>query len=392
MKILVFTSLYPNVTFPNQGVFIRERMANFARWSGHEVRVIAPVPYFPSVLKGSSRWRYSQVPRREIQGDIEIFHPRYFLTPKVGMMFYGVFMFLSVLAEVIRLRRNFDFDVIDSHFVYPDGFAGVLLGWYFRKPVTVSARGSDINLYKDFPLIRHLLRFTLSKANQVIAVSGALKDAMISLGVPDRKITIIPNGVDANKFLPLPKMKARMDLGLSQKRIVLSVGHLTPVKGFDLLIRAVKILAKDRLHNDLILVIAGEGTSRHELEQLVSALEVNEHVRLVGEVPHHLLPGWYSAADVFCLASIREGWPNVLLEALSCGTPVIGTKVGGIPEIITSDDVGLVVDRSPESIADAILVVLGRSWSNDLLRAYARQYTWEGVSESLSSVFKSVLP
>lgn len=391
MKVLVFTSLYPNAEFPNQGVFIRERMANFARWSGHEVRVMAPVPYFPPI-KGTARWKYSQVPRRETQGGIEVFHPRYLMTPNVGMMFYGVFMFLSVLAEAIRLRRNFDFDLIDSHFVYPDGLAGVLLGRYFRKPVTVSARGSDINLYKEFPLIRRLLRYTLGKADRVIAVSRALKATMVSLGVPDRKIIVIPNGVDANKFIPLPKMKARRDLGLPQQQIVLSVGHLTPVKGFDLLIQAMKILVKDRLYNDLFLVIVGEGPSRHKLEQLVLALGVNEHVLLAGEVSHHLLPTWYSAADIFCLASIREGWPNVLLESLSCGTPVLGTKVGGIPEIISSDKVGLIVDRSPEGIADAILVALGRCWSCDSLREHARQFTWEQVTESLSSVFKSVLP
>lgn len=162
---------------------------------------IAPVPYFPPVRMG---WRssFSQIVRQEMIEGIEVYHPRYFMTPKVGMSLYGLMMFLSVLPIVKKIKNTFDFDMIDAHYVYPDGFAAVLLGHVFRKPVVVSARGTDIYLYKEFPLIRKLLRYTLLKADRVISVCQALKEEMAKLGIPRNKISVVPNGVDPNKFYP----------------------------------------------------------------------------------------------------------------------------------------------------------------------------------------------
>jgi teichuronic acid biosynthesis glycosyltransferase TuaC len=174
MKVLIFTSLYPNNVWPNHGVFIKERMTQFAKLDGCDVKIVAPVPYFPR-FKLNWRWRFSQVVRREFRDGVEVYHPRYFMTPKVGMVLYGWMMFLSVLPIVKKIQKNFDFDLIDAHFIYPDGFAAVLLGQLFGKPVVVSARGSDINLFETLPVIRKLLQYVLRKAARVIAVSQALK-------------------------------------------------------------------------------------------------------------------------------------------------------------------------------------------------------------------------
>src|SRR6516164_1671699 len=163
MKILVFTSLYPNQVWPNHGIFIKERMARFAKRDGCEIKVVAPVPYFPAI-NINWRWKFSQVARREMRDGIEVYHPRYFLTPKVGMALYGWLMFFSVLPVVQKLRKDFKFDLIDAHYVYPDGFAAVQLGRLFKRPVVVSARGSDVNLYRTFPLIRKLLQYVLRNA------------------------------------------------------------------------------------------------------------------------------------------------------------------------------------------------------------------------------------
>src|SRR5262245_51955592 len=134
MKVLVFTTLYPNNIWPNHGVFIKERMTKFANLDGSEVKIIAPVPYFPN-LNVNWRWAFSQVAHRELRDGIEVYHPRYFITPKVGMTLYGWMMFLSVFPLVKTVQNDFDFDVIDAHFVYPDGFAAIQLGRYFNKPV-----------------------------------------------------------------------------------------------------------------------------------------------------------------------------------------------------------------------------------------------------------------
>src|SRR5215510_5748560 len=127
VKVLVCTSLYPNSIWPHHGVFVKERMTQFARLEGCNVKVVAPVPYFPPV-KITPRWHFSQIPRCESIEGITVYHPRYFMTPKVGMSFYGLTMFLSVLRTVAKIQQDFSFDLIDAHYVYPDGFAAVLLG------------------------------------------------------------------------------------------------------------------------------------------------------------------------------------------------------------------------------------------------------------------------
>jgi teichuronic acid biosynthesis glycosyltransferase TuaC len=390
MKVLVFTSLYPNNIWPNHGVFIKERMTNFARLDGCEVKVIAPVPYFPP-MKFNWRWRFSQVGSVELRDGIEVYHPRYVMTPKVGMSLYGLMMFLSVLTTVKRIERNFDFDLIDAHWVYPEGLAAVLLGHFFRKPVVVSARGSDINLYRTFPVIRRLLRYVLRNADRVVAVSQALKEAMIQLGAPEEKICHIPNGVDTSKFYPLPRERCRRELGLPNRRTILSVGNLTPNKGFDLLIKAFKIIADELSADQLQLIIVGEGSSRRELEKTISTLQLDGHVHLTGAVDHNQVSRWYGAADVFCLTSKREGWPNVVLESLACGRPVVATYAGGIPEIIQSDREGLLAERDDIKIAAALRAALNKTWPEEALAAYARNFGWEHTAASVHRVFQSVL-
>lgn len=390
MKILVFTSLFPNNVFPMQGVFIKERMLSYAAQTKHSIKVVAPIPYFPP-LRFGWRWRLRHVEHREVQEGIEVFHPRYVMTPKIGMIFYGLLMFLSVFREVKRIQRGFDFDLIDAHFVYPDGFAAILLGYVLGKPVTVSARGSDINLYKEKPLIVPLLRFALCKADKVIAVSQALKEAIVSLRVPEERVCVVPNGVDQRKFTVRPKSDARRVTRVGSGSVILSVGHLTANKGFDLLIEAMRLLSGAQGCKDVMLYIVGEGIYRSHLEGLIASLDMSNHVRLVGAVDHEQLAAWYNSADVFCLASGREGWPNVVMEALACGVPVVATAVGGIPEILTSDEVGLLTARNPEDIARTLDAALRREWNPTRIRQGVEAYSWESVAERVEKVFHSAV-
>jgi teichuronic acid biosynthesis glycosyltransferase TuaC len=390
MKILVFTSLYPNNIWPNHGIFIKERMSQFAKLDGCEVKVVAPVPYFPAV-KVNWRWRFSQVVCKEIRDGIEVYHPQYFITPKVGMAFYGWMMFLSALPVVKTIQKEFNFDLIDAHYVYPDGFAAIQLGRFFRRPVVVSARGSDINVFKTFPLIRKLLQYVLQRADRVVAVSQPLKEAMVQLGIPEEKICGIPNGVDPEKFYSIPKEQARRELGLPNRRMILSVGNLTSNKGFDLLVRALRILVDEFHEQDLQLVIIGEGFHRSQLEKTISLLNLGDRIRMPGTVPHEKLGYWYSAADVFCLASKQEGWPNVILEALACGTPVVGAAVGGIPEIIVNEDIGLLTGHTPAVMAARLREAMQKNWDRDRIVRYAGDFTWNEAAAKVHQVFDSVL-
>jgi teichuronic acid biosynthesis glycosyltransferase TuaC len=391
MKVLSATTLFPNNMKPNQGVFVKERLTRLAVLPDVELKVIAPVPYFPK-WKISHRWEYSQVHKREVIENLDIRHPRYFITPKFGMPFYGYFMAASLYPAIKAIQKMFDFDVIDSHYVYPDGFAAVKIGRILKVPVTITARGSDINLFSKFRTIRPLLRNCLNKADQIITVSQKLKDSILDLRIPSEKIHVIPNGVDCDKFRPMPQTTVRKQLGLPQDiKIILSVGNLVDLKGFDILIRSIKKLRDVDGYHDLMLIIAGEGDQREHLEGMIDAFRLTGIVSLKGNIPHKELCQWYNAADLFCLASSREGWPNVILESLACGTPVVATNVGGIPEILTSRHVGLICDRDEKSIAETIQSALFQSWDHELIVRHANNHTWEQAALSVYRVLEKTL-
>jgi glycosyltransferase involved in cell wall biosynthesis len=215
------------------------------------------------------------------------------------------------------------------------------------------------------------------------------------LGIPKEKITVIPNGVDLFRFFPVNKQEARKIANLPlDRRIILSVGHLCERKGFHLLIDAMKELIK-RGEKDLLLVIVGgnthEGDFRKYLEERIIRQGLENHVLLAGPKPPDELRIWYSAADLFCLASSREGWPNVCFESLACGVPVIATRVWGTPEVICSPDYGLLVEeRSVEALTAKIEQGLKTEWDSEKMVAYARQNTWQGVAGKVLEVFESV--
>ena len=389
MNVLVFTSLFPNNVWPHHGVFIKERMTRVAALPGVNLRVVAPVPYFPPVRLGS-RWLYSQVKREETIEGLAVSHPRYFMIPKVATGWHGPLMARTLLPFVSRLRRDFDFDLIDAHYVYPDGFAAVEIGRALGKPVVVSARGSDINVFRDIPSVRGHLERTFQGASALIAVSEALATAMRELGAPQGKIHVIPNGVDARKFRLVPREAARARIGASPGRLLLSVGHLTENKGFDRLLRAFRSLRNLGGYEDVHVAIVGEGVYRRELERLIGFLGIGDRVRLAGEVPHHELHHWYASADLSCLFSRREGWPNVVLESMACGTPVLATPVGGLPEIIGTRSVGALAEGDDETLARAIASALDRAWDRGAIARFAAERTWDRAAASVYSVLSSV--
>jgi teichuronic acid biosynthesis glycosyltransferase TuaC len=299
-------------------------------------------------------------------------------------------MFLGSFSVVRQLSRSMHFDCIDAHYVYPDGFAAVLLGKALNLPVIVTARGSDINLFPVFRSIRPQIRWTLQKASGVIGVSAALKDAMVALGIARDTIEVIGNGVDLTRFAPIDSKEAKSRLGIPvDARAVVSIGALTPVKGFHFLIPSLaSILPR---YPKARLYIVGEGKDRNKLESLIHELGLQEHVFLVGSKPNEELKFWYSAADLSCLVSAREGWPNVVLESLACGTPVLATRIGGIPEILTSQELGVFVEQNRESIATGLEFALSKQWERSAIASYARRRTWDDVAIEVENYLLSCL-
>ncbi len=399
-NILTFTTLWPNAEQPSFGVFVKHRVAALARMDGVNVRVVAPVPYFPKASRlltstalnhFPERWQQmAGVPEQEVIDGLQTFHPRYLVIPKVGMSFYGNWMARGAFETVRRLHAEKPFDLIDAHYVYPDGYAAVLLGKKLNIPVFITARGTDINLFSRMPLIRPKIVKALNRAAGIIAVSEALKARMVELGIAAEKIAVIRNGIDREVFRPRERDEARRRLGLDPEDwILLSVGALVPVKGFDRLIEATALLKQsEKRESRLKLFVIGEGNERQNLQSQISNLKLENCVRLVGAKSQKELADWYSAADLFCLASHREGCPNVVIEALACGLPVVAADVGGVAELIATTNFGrLVSSPTAENFAAEIRAALSAGWKREEIAASGGSRSWEKVAAELQHYF-----
>ena len=306
------------------------------------------------------------------------------------MPLHGVSLFLASLKLLKKIYHEFPFELIDGHYIYPDGLAAVLLGKAMKKPVVLSARGSDINQFGGFKSIKPMIRYSLNHSDRAISVCDALKREMVDLGSPANKISVIPNGIDIKGFYPEDKKKARRKLSLpDDKNIILSVGSLIPRKGFHVILDAMPEILQNQ--EDVHLYIVGDGSYRSFLNDKIRRLNLRKQVTMVGERPNSELKTWYSAADIFCLASSREGWANVIMESLACGTPVVATNVWGAPEILTSHDVGILVERNSGSIADGLIEALKRKWDRMRIRDHVAARSWDVVASEVEAVFASCL-
>jgi len=364
-------------------------MGSFNRLEGCEIKVVAPVPYCPA-WQGIGRWYpYSEIGKTERIDGIEVFHPRYMLIPKISMPVHGLSMFLSSIRVVRAIHRTFPFDLIDGHYLYPDGFAAMLLAKALRKPVVLSALGSDIHEFTKYKFINPMIRCAMDRSDHLFTVCDALKREMMELGVPADKVTVIPSGVDTERFRPMDRAAARKQLNIpTHKKVILSVGSLIPLKGFHMIIDALpRLLSRDGY---IELHIVGQGPYRSALVERAASRGVEDHVIFAGERPNSELPTWYNAADVFCLASFREGWPNVVMESLACGTPAVATRVYGTPEILVSPSLGILIDPTPESIAAGLQAAFQTNWDRQRIRTLMENHTWQNIAEKIRTAFQKL--
>jgi glycosyltransferase involved in cell wall biosynthesis len=389
MRALVLSSLYPNSVQPQFGLFVHRRVEALAR-RGVEVRVVSPVPWVPPGF-AFGRWAaMARIPASERLADLRITHPRYLHAPGPGMYVQAHNLFHGVASHVKRLQREFPFDFIDAHYVYPDGVAASHLARRLRVPVVITARGSDVNVLPSFAWVRRQIRGALRRADAVIGVSGALARAMQELGAPDERTFVIPNGIDRDRFHYADPLQARQSLNLfSDETLLLSVGNLNELKGHRLIIEAVAHLRQRGVRVSLHLF--GDGPQRQALEALVQERGLQRVVTLHGNVPNERLARWYQAASLFVLASSREGWPNVLNEALACGLPVVATNVGGVPEIVTDGANGILTEeRSVEALESAIERGLQHRWDRVDLASQAARRDWSDVADQLVTIYAKI--
>lgn len=392
MKLLVYSTLFPNPVTPHHGVFVATRLRHWRARHGGAADVVAPVPWSPPV--GPARWaEYRKVPARSRLDDLDVCHPRYLSPPGFGDGWRAPLLARGSRRCVSRVAAESAPDVLDAHYAWPDGVAAARLRDELsaqlgrRLPLVITCRGTDLNLAPRLPAVRPQLAEALRAADHVICVAEALRQVALELGVPAERASTLRNGVDLERFTPGDRRAARERLGLDpDRRLVLAVGHLVERKGPALVLQA--FAAAHGAAGSFDLALVGQGELAEALREQAAALGVAERLHMPGAVHPDVLADWYRAADVLVLASSREGWPNVVLEGLACGTPVIATRVWGTPEILTGCAAGRLVERTVADLQAALRGV------DDLdpaaARPWAERHGWEDTADAMQSLFERI--
>jgi glycosyltransferase involved in cell wall biosynthesis len=392
MRLLVYSMLFPSCAMPHHGVFVKERLLRYRDRHDAELCVVAPVP-----SRGKS---WAGVPTEEVIDGMRVVHPRFLSPPGFGDRWRPGLMASGTRQCVLDEANRFQPTVFDAHYAWPDGVAA----WRLRSdlarslrrrlPLVVTARGTDLNLSARQPVVAKQLGVALADADHVICVAEALRRVALELGVPADDVTTLRNGVDTTRFTPGSRAEARAGLGLPRDgQVLLCVGHLIERKGQHLLLSAYARLwapsGQARFGSpgpELLLV--GGGAAEARLRAQAARLGIEGHVRFVGPVPPSELPRYYRAADALVLSSLREGWANVVLEALACGTPVLATAVWGTPEILTDCRAGLLVEPTVEGLVEGLARV--HELDSEEARPWAERHTWDATVDGMAAIFDRV--
>jgi teichuronic acid biosynthesis glycosyltransferase TuaC len=386
-RVLSLSCVFPNPADPGLGLFVRARLHRLGQAA--EVKVIAPIARIDFATAARARFGRRGIPFRRQDGDLEILHPAWTYPPG-GFAVNPVLLFQRVLPLAWRLRRRFDFQIIDSHFGFPDGIAAALLSRALGVPFAITLRGSEV-VHAEYRWRRKLMAWAMKKASRVFAVSERLRQFALALGAESGRAKTIPNGVDPACFYPRDREQCRRRYGIAtDAKIALSAGTLIELKGHHRVARAVAGLRKRGLAAELWIAGRG-GRYESELRRQIAELGLENNVRLLGELPADELAGLMSASDVVCLASSREGCPNVVLEAMACGTPVVATNVGAVEEMVGGPEHALVVPPGdPAPLEQALFDAFQKQWDREGIRAWAHSRTWDRVTAELLSEFRSI--
>lgn len=377
LRVLTLSSLFPDATRPNFGVFVERQTLGLAAHPDVELKLVAPVGLPPWPLSRVGRYAaLAALPRHEMWKGVETWRPRFVNLPSTGGRFHAAMLAARMKPLLRAIRRDFAFDVIDASFFFPDGVAAVELGRTFGVPVSIKARGADIHHWGRAPGTAGQVLNAGQAADGLLAVAGSMRDDMVALGINSAKIRVHRTGVDLDRFAPRDRAAAKAALGV-EGPLVASIGALIPRKGHEIVIDAIAALPGVRL------MIAGEGPERPKLVAQIARLGVGDRVKLLGSVAHGELPGLLAAADVMALASSSEGLANAWVEALASGTPVVVPDAGGARELVTAPEHGRIVARTAEAFAEAIGALLAAPPPPDAVRAAAAGFTWDANRDAL---------
>ncbi|MET0362933.1 MAG: glycosyltransferase [Sphingobium sp.] len=379
LRVLTLSTLFPSGQQPNFGIFVERQTRALAARAGVDVTVVAPVGLPPFPLSMARHYAVNRtLPALETRNGLIVHRPRFPVLPGTGGRWTAALMARAIAPLVRRLHAAAPFDIIDASFFFPDGPVAMRLSAMLGIPFSVKARGADIHHWGAVPATRRAVLDAGRQAAGMLAVSGAMRESMIALGMPRDRIRVHYTGVDLDRFTPGDRAPAKAAQGIHGYAIA-TVGALIPRKGQALVVDALTRIP------DATLLLIGEGPDRAALTAQVQRLGLEDRVRLLGSVPNDELPGWLAAADVMCLPSASEGLANAWVEALASGTPIVISDVGGARELLSDAVAGCIVERDPDAIATAIADLRAARPSAESVRAPALRFTWEANGEALEA-------
>jgi len=380
MNVLVISNLFPLPWDPGRGLFNAQQLRLLAQ--RHQVHVVVPVAW-------RDWWRHRRAAggSHDYQG-ITVTPVPYFYIPGFWRASYATSMWLSLCLSLHRFRR-WPADVMLATWLYPDAVAAVRLARSLKLPVLIKAHGSDVNVQCQVPSRRRQVVAAAGSSHAVITVSRDLADQLRDAGVGRARLHTLYNGIDLQRFVPADRSEVRTTLALAEAdKVLLYVGNLKASKGVLDLVTALTHLPAGKWQQCIII---GDGEDRAVMETLAQQHGLSGKTRFLGRLPHEQIGLWMAACDLLLLPSHAEGVPNVVLEAMACGKPVVVSALPGIREVMP-DYAGIVVPaRQPEAFAAAVAQALDSSWDAGRIRKHAEQFSWEDNIDTLEALLQDAV-
>jgi len=368
-KLLIITNLYPSEWEPNRATFNKQQFDAIA--DNYEISFLIPVAFIDwfknrKLIKQSDNKRYFP----------------YFFTPKIGRRLYAFFMFFSMLIHSFLWVKKKQPNKILASWAYPDAVAACKLSRLLKCDFFFKVHGSDIDIQcQENSRASQVVKMS-SYAKGVLSVSNALANKMVSLGIEKEKIKVVYNGVNHKTFIQETARPIK-------NKYVLFIGNLKFDKGVMELLEGFAKYYKSQ--PNLHLVYAGNGAMLSSLKSKVKELNIDKEVKFLGNISHAQVPQWLQHCELLALPSYHEGVPNVLLEAMACGVPIISTRVGGIPEVVNEKLCGKLVSiKNVEEITNALTYVLNKKWDKNLIQQHSQQFSWHKNKEQLIELLEVI--